>query len=633
MDRFVEQGCNLEPQMISWKQLKPIKLGVEIMNDTILEGLSFSNFIRNGPIIMFIYNRHFQYVWTNTAFQEYTGYSNEDALQMKFWEVIHPDHQGLVRTNALARQRGEKVPNSYELKILTKNGEEKWVDVFLFEEWMGDQPYVMLGAYGITERIHAQTQLQKAYDHLDQLVQERTKELTISNQALMLKEKLLMDIISNMSDGVIIISRQGEIEFINQTLKIMLGRTSVDIREQLSYEKLVADNKNLEKMLTKKQAFRDEEIVLTIEGREMQFLATGTPIEDPDGTTHKGILMLKPLAEVHRLVNRYSISPARFCFDDILTRSEIMRDTIELAKAASQNKSTILIQGESGTGKEMFAQSIHNQSRYADGPFIAVNCGAIPRELVGSELFGYVEGAFTGARKGGSPGKFELAQGGTLFLDEIGDMPLEQQAALLRVLQEKQVCRLGSSKAIPIDVRVICATNRDLYSEVQKGTIRKDLYFRLNVISLRIPPLRERPEDIDLLLKHFLVQGDPQWLEHIHAIDPVVWDLLKRYSWPGNVRELQNFAERIQFAVNDYVIRPEDLPLEIQTLYYDRETDRSITPLPLKQLNIKQQLAEVEANQIKALLIQYNRNVSRVAEALGVSRRTVDRRIKKYGLK
>lgn len=602
------------------------------MNDTILEGLNFSNFIRNGPIIMLIYNRDFQYVWTNTAFQEYSGYSKEEVLQRKFWEVIHPDFQGLVQTNAQARQRGEKVPNSYELKIVTKNGEEKWVDVFLFEEWMGDQPYVMLGAYGITERIHAQTQLQKAHDHLDQLVQERTKELTTSNQALMLKEKLLMDIISNMSDGVIIISLQGEIEFINQTLKIMLGRTSTDIREQLSYETLVADNKNLEGMLTKKQAFRDEEVVLTLEGREMQFLATGTPIEDPDGTTHKGILVLKPLAEVHRLVNRYSSSPARFFFDDILTRSEIMQDTIELAKAASQNKSTILIQGESGTGKEMFAQSIHNQSRYADGPFIAVNCGAIPRELVGSELFGYVEGAFTGARKGGSPGKFELAQGGTLFLDEIGDMPLEQQAALLRVLQEKQVCRLGSSKAIPINVRVICATNRDLYNEVQKGTIRKDLYFRLNVISLRIPPLRERPEDIDLLLKHFLIQGDPQWLEHTETMDPVVWDLLKRYTWPGNVRELQNFAERIQFAVNDYSIRPEDLPYEIQTLY-DREVDKSITPMPLNQLNIKQQLAEMEAQQIKTLLIQFNGNVSRVAEALGISRRTVDRRIKKYGLK
>lgn len=601
------------------------------MGDTILEGLNFSNFIRNGPIIMYIYNQDFQYVWTNTAFQEYTGYANEDVLHKKFWEVLHPDFQDLVRTNAQARQRGEKVPNSYELKIVAKDGTEKWVDVFLFEEWMGDQPYVMLGAYGITERIQAQTQLQKAHDHLDQLVQERTKELTTSNQALMLQERLLMDIISNMSDGVIIISRQGEIEFINQTLKVMLGKTRADIKEQLSFEMLVADNKNLERMLTKKQAFRDEEVSLAMEGRDMQFLATGTPIEDPDGRVNKIILVLKPLAEVHRLVNRYSSFQARFHFDDILTCSEIMEDTIELAKAASRNKSTILIQGESGTGKEMFAQSIHNQSPFSDGPFIAVNCGAIPRELVGSELFGYVEGAFTGARRGGSPGKFELAQGGTLFLDEIGDMPLEQQAALLRVLQEKQVSRLGSSKAIPVNVRVICATNRDLYNEVQKGTIRKDLYFRLNVISLRIPPLRERPEDIDLLLKHFLIQGDPEWLEHTPTIDPAVWKLLKNYPWPGNVRELQNFAERIQFAVKDYSINLEDLPYEIQTLH-EKETGRPIASMPAN-LNIKQQLAEVEAQQIKALLLQFNGNVSRVAEALGVSRRTVDRRIKKYGLK
>jgi PAS domain S-box-containing protein len=601
------------------------------MGDTILEGLNFSNFIRNGPIIMYIYNQDFQYVWTNTAFQEYTGYANEDVLHKKFWEVLHPDFQDLVRTNAQARQRGEKVPNSYELKIVAKDGTEKWVDVFLFEEWMGDQPYVMLGAYGITERIQAQTQLQKAHDHLDQLVQERTKELTTSNQALMLQERLLMDIISNMSDGVIIISRQGEIEFINQTLKVMLGKTRADIKEQLSFEMLVADNKNLERMLTKKQAFRDEEVSLAMEGRDMQFLATGTPIEGPDGRVNKIILVLKPLAEVHRLVNRYSSFQARFHFDDILTCSEIMEDTIELAKAASRNKSTILIQGESGTGKEMFAQSIHNQSKFSDGPFIAVNCGAIPRELVGSELFGYVEGAFTGARKGGSPGKFELAQGGTLFLDEIGDMPLEQQAALLRVLQEKQVSRLGSSKAIPVNVRVICATNRDLYNEVQKGTIRKDLYFRLNVISLRIPPLRERPEDIDLLLKHFLIQGDPEWLEHTPTIDPAVWKLLKNYPWPGNVRELQNFAERIQFAVKDYSIKLEDLPYEIQTLH-EKETVRPIMSMPAN-LNIKQQLAEVEAQQIKALLLQFNGNVSRVAEALGVSRRTVDRRIKKYGLR
>ncbi len=603
-----------------------------IMNETILAGLNLSNFILNGPVIIIIYNSDFRYVWTNTAFQEYSGYSNEEALQMKFWEVLHPDCQPLVRTNAQARQRGEKVPNSYELKLVTKSGEEKWVDVFLFEEWLGDQPYVVLGAYSITERVNAQTQLQKAHDQLDQLVQERTQELIISNQALMLKEKLLMDIVANISDGVIILSRQGKIEFINNQLKTMLRKTSADMQEVLSYDMLVSHNKNIDRMLRTRRAFRDEEVILTVDGREMQFLATGTPIEDPDGATHKGILVLKPLADVHRLVNRYSSSPARFHFKDILTRSEIMLDTIELAKAASQNKSTILIHGESGTGKEMFAQSIHNQSKYAEGPFIGVNCGAIPRELVGSELFGYVEGAFTGARKGGSPGKFELAQGGTLFLDEIGDMPLEQQAALLRVLQEKQVYRLGGTKPIPINVRVICATNRDLYNEVQKGTFRQDLYFRLNVISLRIPPLRERPEDIDLLLKHFLIQSDPQWLEHTHRIDPVIWDLLKRYTWPGNVRELQNFAERILFTVQDHYISPGNLPDEIRNMY-EGKPDRSIAAAPRRQVDIKQQLAEVEANQIQALLSQFNGNVSRVAETLGISRRTVDRRIKKYGLK
>lgn len=624
---FVKKSDKLTINKTIWE-------GSEIMitNDIILEGLDFTNFICNGPIIMFIYNRDFQYVWTNKAFQEYTGFSNEEILQGKFWEVIHPDYQELVQINAKARQQGATPPNRYELKIITKSGEEKWVDVFLFEEWIEDEPYVILGAYGITERIHAQNQLQKAYDHLDHLVQERTKELTATNQALMLREKILMDIISNMSDGVIIISPQGKIEFINKTLKVMLGKISIDVEKQLTYEMLVANNKNIEKMLTKNQPFHDEEVTLTIDDREMQFLVTGTPIEDPDGITRRGILVLKPLAEVHRLVNRYTSSQARFYFGDILTRSEIMQDTIDLAKAASQNKSTILIQGESGTGKEMFAQSIHNQSKYSEGPFIAVNCGAIPRELVGSELFGYVEGAFTGARKGGNPGKFELAQGGTLFLDEIGDMPLEQQAALLRVLQEKQVCHLGSSKAIPIDVRVICATNRDLYQEVQKGTIRQDLYFRLNVISLRIPPLRERPEDIDLLLKHFLIQADPQWLEHVDKIDPMIWDLLKSYSWPGNVRELQNFAERIQFTVNDYSIRPEDLPYEIQALY-KKSPDSPTTHIPNKDYDIKQKLAEVEAQHIKQLLIQYNGNITRVAETLGVSRRTVNRRIQKYGLK
>lgn len=600
------------------------------MKNTLPSGLDFFNFISNGPVIMYIYGND-RYVWTNGACQQYLGYSADELLNMNFWAPIHPDHRERLQANVRTRLRGGSVPNRYETAVVTKDGTTKWVDVFISEEVVEGQRYFIFGAYDITKRKQAQAELQTAHDHLDRQVQERTHELTISNRSLMLKEKLLMSVIANISDGVIIIARQGKIEFVNENLKIMLGKSEADIVAQLTYEKLVVKNPVIEQLLQGKRAFKEEEISLMVDGRDLQFLATGTPIEDPDGTADKGILVLKPLAEVHRLVNRYSGTLARFRFEDILTRSEIMQPTIELARIAGQNQSTVLIQGESGTGKEMFAQAIHNQSRLADGPFIAVNCGAIPRELIGSELFGYAEGAFTGARRGGSPGKFELANGGTLFLDEIGDMPLEQQVTLLRVLQEKQVCRLGGSKTIPVNVRVICATNHNLYQEVQKGTFRQDLFYRLNVISLLVPPLRERPEDIDLLLKHFLIQKDKNWHEKMR-IDAEAWNRLHSYEWPGNVRELQNFAERIQYTVKDYSVKSSDLPREMHDSSGQRPEafTARIAPNPT---NIKQQWADLESQQIELLLKQFNGNVSRVAKELGVSRRTVDRRIKLYGLK
>lgn len=600
------------------------------MTGTIPEGLDFSNFISTGPVIMYIYGND-RYVWTNAACQHFLGYSAEEMLNLNFWEPIHPDYREALQDDVRARLSGEPVRGRYELEVITKDGQVKWVDVFISEEVVNNTRYFIFGAYDITKRKHAQKELQNAHDHLDHLVQERTRELTLSNHALILKEKLLMNIISNISDGVIIISRDGEIEFTNQNLKIMLGRTKAEFRDQISYKMLVSRNPSVERMLLNQQAFRDEEITIAVDGREMQFLATGTPIEDSDGTINKAILVLKPLSEVHQLVNRYNLAQARFRFEDILARSEIMQETIELARLAGQHKGTVLILGESGTGKEMFAQAIHNQSAYADGPFIAVNCGAIPRELIGSELFGYVEGAFTGARKGGSPGKFELANGGTLFLDEIGDMPLEQQVSLLRVLQEKQVCRLGGSKTTSINVRVICATNRDLYKDMQNGTFRQDLFFRLNVISIRIPPLREHTDDIELLLRHFLIQGDKQWSEHIHRIDKAVWTMLKHYSWPGNVRELQNFAERILFTVKDYFIRPEILPQEILNFTYSRP-DAEKLPAVHSSADMKQQFADAEAHQIQMLLQQYHGNVSRVAQEMGISRRTVTRRMQQYGL-
>jgi transcriptional regulator with PAS, ATPase and Fis domain len=219
-----------------------------------------------------------------------------------------------------------------------------------------------------------------------------------------------------------------------------------------------------------------------------------------------------------------------------------MRETVEVARMAARSSSNVLIEGESGTGKELFAQAIHNASRRSAGAFVAVNCGAIPRELIASELFGYSEGAFTGAKKGGNPGKFELADGGTLFLDEIGDMPLEQQVALLRVIQDKSISRIGSNQVIPVDVRIICATNKNLLELMQTGRFRQDLYYRLNVINLRILPLRERKEDIPLLFEHFLQQMN----QDCRSIIPNDFtERLLSYDWPGNVRELQNTVERI----------------------------------------------------------------------------------------
>jgi len=600
------------------------------MESTSPVNLDFLKFLSTGPILVYILCDGDNYVWTNAQFQEFTEYSEEELLDMEhFWDLIHPEHKEMVKTIHLARVREEECPDHYEIKTLSKSGVVKWLDIFVTVEKLNGKRYDLIGAYDITSRINAQMALQEANDHLDQLVRERTNELTLLNHSLITNEKMFKSIIANISDGVIILTRQGQIEFVNQNLRVMLGRTSMAVRDQLNYESLTLKNPNIEQLLMYNKAFVEEEVSFLVNGRDMRFLASGTPIEDLGWLINKSLLILRPISEVHRLVNRFSSSDARFQFDDILTQNQIMLDTIEAAKQASQSKSTILIEGESGTGKELFAQSIHNRSIFTDGPFIAVNCGAIPRELIGSELFGYVEGAFTGARKGGNPGKFELARGGTLLLDEIGDMPLDQQAVLLRVLQEKQVCRLGGSKTIPVDVRVICATHKNLFNSVQEGTFRQDLYYRLNVISLRMPPLRERQEDIELLLKHFLALGDRLWIEHWDGIDSSVWNRLRRYQWPGNVREIQNFAERILFSVKNYSIKLETLPRGILDSF-EKSSDSSALPSKQAPVNIKEQLADLERTQIELLLKKYKGNVSRVAENLGVSRRTIDRRIALY---
>ncbi|HEX3012518.1 MAG TPA: sigma 54-interacting transcriptional regulator [Syntrophomonadaceae bacterium] len=586
----------------------------------------FFNFIEISPIYMHVYCND-KIVYANKAVLDKLEYSLDEMLQMNFWDVVHPDYIELVREIGRSRQIGMSAPSRTEFKVISKSGKEVWVDVFTSVETINGQNYVLVGGYDITDRRKVQAELQKARDELEQRVLTRTLELQRSNEALTLQRQMLMGIISNISDGVIIVNRQGNIEFCNPTMEKMLHLTHDEIVQDYVSGKLSFNDTDVKKMLKNRTPFKDEEAVISLAGREeMRFLISGTPINDHEGSISKGIIVLRPLAEVHRLVNRINGAVARFVFKDIITNSAAMEDTIQTAEMASTSISNVLIEGESGTGKELFAQAIHNHSPRAEGPFIAVNCGTIPRELIGSELFGYEEGIFTGARKGGNAGKFELAAGGTLFLDEIGDMPIEHQVTLLRVLQEKQLTRIGGSKVIPIDVRIICATHRDLYMEVQNEHFQRDLFYRLNVINLRIPPLRERKEDIPMLFKHFLMQMDGAWTKHFDQIETGVEEALLAYNWPGNVRELQNLAERLAYAQTNYEIRRIALPREIAAFLPESSYENG------SPTNIKGQLTDLESRQIASLLQKHHGNVTRVAEEIGISSRTVYRKIKKYQL-
>ena len=307
--------------------------------------------------------------------------------------------------------------------------------------------------------------------------------------------------------------------------------------------------------------------------------------------------------------------PAMHRFSDIYTSNAKMKTLVAYAKAVAAGNATILIEGESGTGKELFAQAIHNASKRANGPFVAINCGVIPAELIGSEFFGYVEGAFTGASKGGRPGKFEMASGGTLFLDEIGEMPLSQQVALLRVLETRTVSRIGDDKQIPVDVRIICATNKNLYEEVKEKRFRSDLYYRLNVINLHIPPLRERKEDIYLLIGSFIKKYGSHRFDREKAFTDERLMAFYDYDWPGNVRELQNVVERLIYIPKDGV---DDF---FDSLLGDAEKK--------KHEQAKKHEQEEEENMLIRLMGEYEGNISMVARKMQISRNTLYKKLKK----
>ena len=331
-------------------------------------------------------------------------------------------------------------------------------------------------------------------------------------------------------------------------------------------------------------------------------------------------LMLKRIVEHQQLITENILLRKRLTeqyeFEDIIGRSETMQKVFEMIKAVTDTNATVLITGETGTGKELVARAIHSNSPQRYGPFVATSCGALPETLLESELFGYEKGAFTGADRT-KKGRFELANGGTLFLDEVGDISLKTQIKLLRVLQERSFCRLGGTDHIEVDVRLISATNRDLLTAIEESTFRSDLYYRLNVVSIHLPPLRERKEDIPLLAAHFINKYNVEFNKKFDRVERKAMDLMTNYHWPGNVRELENVIERAIVIDQGPEVKVNHLPF------------CNIEMSPVEEA---QTLQDVERLHIEKMLVRHDWNIAKTARLLEIDRTTLHKKIKKFGL-
>ena len=479
----------------------------------------------------------------------------------------------------------------------------------------------------------------------------------------------LKTILQTLPEGILLLRHDGVVSQMNAPAGTMLGLTPSRVTGRRLQDVLPLPTV-LVQAITRQQSFSDEELVFdTIHGR-VTCLCSLKPITsyrpetgledivssanimisepvDADGF----VMILRSIERVQKLVHRMTGARARLTFANVVGESPALREALRLAKLASNSNSTVLLHGETGTGKEIFAQSIHNSSARVDGPFVAINCAAIPRELINTELFGYEGGSFTGADRQGRPGKFEQAHGGTLFLDEIGDMPLDLQTTLLRAIETRTIVRIGGHRVIPADVRIIVATHKDLREEAKRGNFRSDLYYRLNVLTINIPSLRERADDLPLLVQHFL-QRQARTLGRSFTITPDAMAALRQYNWPGNVRELENMLERVTYLMPKATITVEDLPIDIQqTMERNQPTgtgdadNHSQTPegqqrllqrAPLTAVDKGGALKEHSINAERQAIVQAwqasNGHVTRAAALLGISRTTMWRKMVKYGL-
>jgi Transcriptional activator of acetoin/glycerol metabolism len=446
-----------------------------------------------------------------------------------------------------------------------------------------------------------------------QLIQKQLA-LTISNN--------LMNItFDSICEGMIVLDENLNIKRVNDRAVEILEVTHREV-VKMNIKQLM-NNVNFNEIISENNiTYNNIECDFYIKFKRVKCIINAVPMKVNDKVV--GIVItFREVQDVHKLVSKVIGYNASYIFEDIITENQRMKDVIKFGKKIAKSHSNVLVEGESGTGKELIAQSIHNYSERKKGPFVAVNCASMPRELVESELFGYERGAFTGASKEGHPGKFEIANGGTIFLDEIGELPLDIQSKLLRVLDNNKITRVGGTYEKQLDIRVIGATNRNLKDEIKRKNFREDLYYRLNVMSIKTIPLNERKEDIDVLVKHFIEILNAKSGEQHKKVSKNYLDKLKEYNWPGNVRELRNVVER------DYYLSDENFVSS-----YDEEEIISINDTfkcDRKELSIiPMQILEKET--IENALKVCEGNILKVTKCLNISRSTLYRKIKKYNI-
>ncbi|EKO1911822.1 sigma 54-interacting transcriptional regulator [Clostridium botulinum] len=539
----------------------------------------------------------------------------KEAFNVKMIPGAYMDEKNMG-TNAMSMALSEKSP-------IQISGEEHYVKAY--HRWTCSAAPIKdingkiigtLDLTGYSENVHSHTlgMVVAATNAIEKMI-----ELNNYNRALQVSKKSIENVFNSIQRAILRVDLSGAIKTINNNAIELLGFNENDIKSMKMWD-LIPDWSMVLDEIYDKGSFVDEDVYVHCLKNKLQLNLSAYPIYDSSMRIIEVTCLLSDIQKTRKLAGKILSGQAIYTFDKIIGESKKLLSIIDYSKKIADSRSTILITGDSGTGKEVFAQSIHNYSDRKDKPFIAVNCGAIPRNLIESELFGYEEGAFTGAKRGGYRGKFENSHGGTIFLDEIGEMPLDMQIKLLRVIEEGVINRIGSSKQIPVNSRIIAATNKDLREEVEKGNFRKDLFYRINVLPVYLPALKERREDIPLLIDYFMNKTSKHLNKRKVEIAPAYMERLMNYHWPGNIRELENIVELI--------INAESVEIINNINHHSSKEVRD----KAKEETMVFNLEIVEKNHIKEVLNKFDGNVSSAAKALGIGRNTLYRKIEKYSL-